>query len=500
MMENEKKPIGFDPMTGKPIYEETAKAEENAKQPTGFDPMTGEPIYEETAKAEENAGQPTGFDPMTGEPIYGNTAKATDKKPFYKRKAVMIPAVVVVAGVVVFTGVKNGAFLGKSGKVAMATLNTLTDNSHITKNLAGLSLLESDDYTITWSGSFGDEFSGDLTFSNGSKQKQLSGNVDVDSISDIEFVGNLTSDELQLQVPGFSDELFVYNYTEDKDGYITELADDDDIEAFDKALQTVFSSKEQKKEGTEGAKILKDFYKGLEFKSVGKEEFEVDGKDRKCKGFQTTITGDDLADLTEQLQDFAEENYGDSLDDLGADLDDSFDDIYEELDEFPDTDVTFYIYKGKLACVQVEIGKEDAQLVFHGGKTRTQNMELLVNDDTIMEMEGETNGSKEQYELSLGGISVGELEYDYKSGDYSIDINSGYDDVTIEGTLKGSKKSFEFGISSIEAYDLDEDIDFNVSLKKGAKFQKVSGDKFDIGNASEDDLEDLMYDLEDYFE
>ena len=42
-------------------------------------------------------------------------------------------------------------------------------------------------------------------------------------------------------------------FDKDKDGYITELVDDDDMEAFDKALQTVFSSKEQKKEGTEGA-------------------------------------------------------------------------------------------------------------------------------------------------------------------------------------------------------------------------------------------------------
>lgn len=488
MMECEKKPIGFDPMTGEPIYEEAAKATENAKQPIGFNPMTGEPIYEETAKVRE-------------------------KKPFYKKKVVIIPAIVIIAGAVVFAGVKNGTFLSKSGKVAMATINTLTDNSHFTKNLAGLSLLENDNYTITWSGSVGDEFSGDLTFINGSKQKQLSGNVDVDPISDIEFISNLTDEELQVQVPGFSDELLTYNYMESKDGYITELVDNEEMDAFDEVLQTVFSTKEQKQEGTEGIQILTDFYKGLEFESVGEEEFEIDGKERNCKGYQTTVTGDDLTDLKEKLQDFAEENFGDSidnLDDLGVDLQTGLkenfgdsvdvDSICNVLANFSKADVTFYIYKGKLACVQVEMARQDVQLVFHGGETRTQNMELLVNDNTFMEVEGKTKGSKEQYELSLGEISVGELEYNYKSGDYSIDFNAGYDNLTVEGILKGNKKSFEFGISNIHAYFLDKDIDFNIGLKKGTKFQKISGDKVDIGNASEDELEGLIYDLEDYFE
>ena len=49
-----RKPIGYDPMTGKPIYP--------ADRPARFDPMTGKPL----CPAES---QPARFDPMTGKPI-----------------------------------------------------------------------------------------------------------------------------------------------------------------------------------------------------------------------------------------------------------------------------------------------------------------------------------------------------------------------------------------------------------------------------------------------
>lgn len=49
-----RKPIGYDPMTGKPIYP--------ADRPARFDPMTGKPL----CSAES---QPARFDPMTGKPI-----------------------------------------------------------------------------------------------------------------------------------------------------------------------------------------------------------------------------------------------------------------------------------------------------------------------------------------------------------------------------------------------------------------------------------------------
>ncbi len=61
-----RKPIGFDPKTGEPVY----------AKPTGFDPKTGEPVYE----------KPTGYDPKTGEPVYAKPKRYDPKtgEPIYE--------------------------------------------------------------------------------------------------------------------------------------------------------------------------------------------------------------------------------------------------------------------------------------------------------------------------------------------------------------------------------------------------------------------------------
>ena len=461
---------------------------ENEKKPIGFDPMTGEPIYEEPAKDNAGgAGQPTGFDPMTGEPIYGDVPKA--KAPFQVKKAVVIPVAIAAAGVVVFAGVKTGAFLPKSGKVLRAVENTLAEELGVVKNLKGIQMLRSDDYTVTFSGSVEDELSGELTFSSGSKQKQISGTVDIGPISDIGFIGNLTKDEAQLQIPGFSDEIYTYNYRAEKDGYLTDVRGKSELEAIDQYFQTIYSFEEKQKQGTS---ILGEFYKGLEFKSVDKEEFEIDGKDRQCKGYQTTLNEDNLSDLLGDLEDLSDETYPGS----GY----VFDYMRDSLESF-EMDVTVYIYKGKLACVMFEEGRDDLQLIFHGGETRTQNVEVCVNGDTIWELEGETDKNKEQYEISSYGITLAEFEHDSKSGEYQIELYDDYygESIRVEGVLKGGSNSLDFSVDRLASGENRIDIDFNVSLKKGAEFQKISGGKFDVGNASESDLLDLAESLEEYY-
>ena len=66
-----KEPLGFDPKTGKPIYEK----EKNDKKIVGYDPETGKPIYEK----EKNDKKIVGYDPETGKPIYEKETK--EKKP-----------------------------------------------------------------------------------------------------------------------------------------------------------------------------------------------------------------------------------------------------------------------------------------------------------------------------------------------------------------------------------------------------------------------------------
>ena len=49
-----------------------------------------------------------------------------------------------------------------------------------------------------------------------------------------------------------------------------------------------------------------------------------------------------------------------------------FDDMEESISEMEDVDLTFFIYKKKLACIRAEIQEEEAELRFLGGDTRMQ--------------------------------------------------------------------------------------------------------------------------------
>ncbi len=78
---DDRKPIGYDPKTGEPVY----------AKPTGFDPKTGEPVYEKPKGFDPKTGEPIyekpkGYDPKTGEPIYAKP-KGYDPKtgePIYE--------------------------------------------------------------------------------------------------------------------------------------------------------------------------------------------------------------------------------------------------------------------------------------------------------------------------------------------------------------------------------------------------------------------------------
>ena len=150
-------------------------------------------------------------------------------------------------------------------------------------------------------------------------------------------------------------------------------------------------------------------------------------------------------------------------------------------DDMPDMDVTFYIYKNKLACIEIEADGDDMQIIFHGGDTRMQNVEVLVNDDTVLELEGETSGKVEESRLYIDGSKVATVEYDYGSGDYEANIGN-Y--ARLNGTLKSDRKGFAFTCDA-------DDISVEVNLSKGADLEEISGDTIDIGNASEREINDL---------
>lgn len=497
--------MNFDPMTGEPINPVPTPAPEQPQMK--FDPMTGEPIN--PAPAQEPVQQ-MNFDPMTGQPINPTpvqpqpqmafdpmTGMPLQQPPKKKKKTGLIvgivAGVVVVAGAgTVFAGVQSGFFLSKSNKVLRATANTFSESSHVMEALSGLSVMSSKAYTVDIKGE-AEGYSVQATYAEKDDEKQISGSVEGPELSDVEFLAGIDKDEIKLSAPLLGDKIYTYNYNEKKNGYLVDSMGADNVETLDKLCKQMFSDEEQKKNALEFSKKYSEMYKKLEFESADKESFEVDGKDRKCAGYKTTITSDYMIECVDIFEDYMDAQMGDLLDQAvtGSDYDDykeSFDQLRDAFKEMPDLDITFYIYKNKLACIKaVEPSKEDQdiQILFKGGDRRTQNMELISCGESVMKISGSQKGNEEVFGVSVEGEKVGELTYDFKSGEYTLDIE---DEGSFSGTLKGKRDGLTLTM---------EGAGVNVSLdvKKGADLQKFSGEKFDIGNASEEELQALVQEI-----
>lgn len=477
--------MNFDPMTGKPIN--PAPAPEPVQQ-MNFDSMTGQPINPTPVQAQPQMA----FDPMTGMPL--------QQPPKKKKKTGLIvgivAAVVVVAGAgTVFAGIQSGFFLSKSNKVLRATANTFSESSHFTEALSGLSVMSSKAYTVDIKGE-AEGYSGysiQATYAEKDNEKQISGSVEGPELSDVEFLAGIDKDEIKLSAPLLGDNIYTYNYNEKKSGYLVDSMGADNVETLDKLCKQMFSDEEQKKNALEFSKKYSEMYKKLEFESTDKESFEVDGKDRKCAGYKTTITSDYMIECVDIFEDYMDAQMGDLLDQAvtGSDYDDykeSFDQLRDAFKEMPDIDITFYIYKNKLACIKaVEPSKEDQdiQMLFKGGDRRTQNMELISCGESVMKISGSQDGNEEVFGVSIEGEKVGELTYDFKSGEYTLDIE---DEGSVSGTLEGRRDGLKLTMEGAG-------VNISLDVKKGAELQKFSGEKFDIGNASEEELQALVQEI-----
>ena len=474
--------MNFDPMTGEPIKKEEPKVEMN------FDPMTGEPIKKEEPKVEMN------FDPMTGKPLKGGAIPPIPATPvnaggFAKKKSskkwlLALPILaVVVLGVAAFA---SGIFTGKATKVALAVANTLGEETKLSKKITANDIILSGNYTVSADMDV-EDVSVDVSLRVKDSEKQISGSANVSGIA-VSFLGALTNKEVKLQVPMLGDKVFLYNYTGKNNGYLVEELGDENIEAINSVLKAVSSEKSQTELAKKLTAVIKKEYKTLEFESAGKEKFEIDDKDRSCKGYTTTFTSDNWENIVEGMEDVVEEEYEDALDLAGQELNASFDELKRAMPEDIELEVTFYIYKNKLACIRMEEGSSDMELRFLGGDYRAQNMELEVDGQNYMEIKGSSDKKEETIEAFFMGMPVMKFSYDYDDGDFECYCYDDYEQLQIDGNIQSSGKEMTMELERITMGGMSVNVDGTVTVKKGTDMERFDGEEFDIGNASESDF------------
>ncbi len=378
--------------------------------------------------------------------------------------------------------------------------------------------------------------------------------------------GQLYIDEKQLAVavPELLDKVFyvefdniIKNFKDSALADMMEVSDEDFAmieEAFDameKAAEDV--DVEKMAEFLLGfEKEVEKFKDKIEVEKIDAEEFEINGKDRKCDGYEVVVTKKSMVNLVEAaidyyfLSDDAKEFYDslvEQVEEAGgvADMDDLYDamdDMKENKDEFldmiesciSDIETEMYIYEGEIVALEAEMeitdpsGESDEtvkiglELECTGGEySAYDNYELAVKVMGMsilkLEKESETDGNEYSAEWSVSSVALEDVTIgasfvmDKKDGDF--EASAIFDDgdmkmsATAEGTIEVEKKKsvkVEFDTLKIEYNDYWDEISIGLSgeyyAECDADVSMPKGDKFNVLTDKESDWEDLAKDLE----
>ena len=83
--------------------------------------------------------------------------------------------------------------------------------------------------------------------------------------------------------------------------------------------------------------------------------------------------------------------------------------------------------------------------------------------------------------------------YDSDSGDITMEAKYDEESYNFAGNLAVDKNSMVITIDDLGS--ASEDVSGSITWKKGAQFEEVSGDTFDLGNATEEEWQDLLHEI-----
>lgn len=489
----------FDPMTGEKIVKKTEEAPE-VKEEVSYDPMTGEKIVK-TAPVEESVVEEKVVEEAVEESLEEEpyVVAGEPKKSSKKMIGIIIGASVAVLAVFIMAivAITSGVFMSPANKILAATGKTFAGNEDFMELNEVAEILMKDSYTLTAEIS-GDEMDAEVSFIEYGGDKGVK--FDAESYGEkVQANVLLTNKELQVYIPEGPKKTFIYNYKDEKNGFLMDEFEEEEIETIDNMLAFLYENDTEE----EALKLQKDTLKAfrdLKFKKAGKESFKINGRDRKCTGYTTEFGPDQVEIFAEIYREYYESifaSFGDSelTDEMMEEFDYAFDDMMDELEYMDDYDMTFYLYKGRLAAVVLD-GDVEVQFVINNTKNPLLGMTLVADDgyeEIEVTWEGEVNGKKEEYELRAEGQKMLTIEYDKAAGKANIEIP---DAMEVEVEVKKASGAVSYAIDG----DVDgEEIGFELTVSGKTEKLEMADDKFDIGNASEEDFEDLSDELEDMF-
>lgn len=502
---NPQQQMNFDPQTGQPV---------NPQPQMNFDPQTGQPV---------NPQPQMRFDPQTGQPVYQQPMSPQPPVRKKSKKGLVVgltvgAAVVVIAAVVIVL-IVSGVFLSTPDKVLRAFGNTF-ETPPLLEDLHTASIFQSGAYHADVALST-DDLDLELTYNVTDSAKGLDAFVTISDgwfSAQIRGAAILDSEKLAVQIPTLGNDIYVYNYTQENTGYISEVLSEAEIEYLNGQLKAMaLSGAEEEEFSADAAKIFLSEFRNLSFSDAPERSFTVDGSERNCKGYQTVITRDNANHIIDQL----EELYGDEGGELlrpwlkwfymwyASDLDgflpgsgeaDYYEEMKKSVENMPDITAAFYIYKNQIACVTLMAEGEEISVEFQGGDRPTQNMRIEL-DGEVITVTGYTDGGTEYSSVVYEGEQISFWNYNASTGRVEAEMTDGYMDYSVDATITKTRDALTIIINDVKVDDLSlsQAVDFEcvISWEKGAEIVPFEGTAYDVGNMSEEALEAIVDDIED---
>ncbi|MCR4990280.1 MAG: hypothetical protein K6A38_05380 [Lachnospiraceae bacterium] len=317
---------------------------------------------------------------------------------------------------------------------------------------------------------------------------QIEGNADIAFVPTIEFILRFDEERVSLYIPMIKDHLFYYDYHKKNDGYVDDLGDTEVLnDSLDEGYGLLFDKTDIETD------IYKDIAKVLdetEVRSVGTKKYEVDGNKVMCKGYEIVIDKENAGRIGKVLSQILDDDYKKILSSISVDTEKLEDELEEYVEKNGEMSIEVYLYKGKLAAVTTGSDDGEIALLFEGGDYRTQNIELMYDDHVLAKLTGDITDTTEECGLELLDKKIFSYEYDFEEGDLNANVLGMYD---ADAKVVNTGKKFTVSLDFVDIGDTY--LGGEISVKKGAQLKDLEGDEYDLGNATEDDINKLIEEI-----
>ena len=120
-------------------------------------------------------------------------------------------------------------------------------------------------------------------------------------------------------------------------------------------------------------------------------------------------------------------------------------------------------------------------------------MLIVADGEKVIEVQGSNEGSVETIMMTAEENDTVKFRYDSYSGDIAMEAKYDEESYDFAGNLAVDKNRMVITIDDLG--NDSEDVSGSITWEKGAQFEEVSGDVFDLGNATEEEWQDLLHEI-----